>query len=66
MTMQELTSYRYCDGTKFKVINDDSIHTLATLNFYSGECTDAENGMFYSVEEIERFIFPAPLAVQNN
>ena len=66
MTMQELTSYRYCNGTKFKVFNDDSIHTLATLDFYTGECMDSENGMFYSVEEIEQFIFPAPLAAQNN
>jgi hypothetical protein len=66
MTMQEMASYYYCYGTMFKVFGDENKHTLATIDFSTGECMDAENERFYGLSEIERFIFPESLAVQNN
>lgn len=66
MTMQEMASYCYCYGTMFKVSGDENKHTLATIDFSTGECMDAENERFYGLSEIERFIFPKSLVVQNN
>jgi len=65
MTIQEMLSYRYCNGTKFKVFGDENIHTLATLDFNTGECMSFENRRLYGIKEVEKFIFPAALSSQN-